>query len=295
MLAGLTPAGFHLDPVTGGDPVAYVQDGLGSVLALVGDSGADAEYAYGPFGEGVVDGAGGANTVEWIGRDSDPSGLVQVRARYYHPGLGRFISPDPLGLAAGPTNPYLYAGDDPVNQADPSGLIVDTAIDAGFIAYDLYSLFTGGRKNAAANLGALSLDLAGALIPFVTGLGAAARAANKLDGAAGAIGRSFMRSADEWWHASNTGPVRPGTLVPLSFDLSVAGQKFSVHPNATKHMAEYAATTGGGYVPISSLAGSVEAAVAQGLKAGRNFGTIGQWELGIDTSSNVIYHALYRP
>lgn len=43
--------------------------------------------------------------------------------------------------------------------------------------------------------------------------------------------------ADDWWWASNVGPNWPGTLVPESFDLSVAGQKFSVHPNATKHMA----------------------------------------------------------
>lgn len=69
-------------------------------------------------------------------------------------------------------------------------------------------------------------------------------------------------AADDWCRASNMGPNRPGTLVPESFDLSVAGQKFSVHPNATKHMAEYATSTGGGSVPISSLAGSVEQAVA---------------------------------
>lgn len=102
-------------------------------------------------------------------------------------------------------------------------------------------------------------------------------------------------AADDWWRASNVGPNRPGTLVPESFDLSVAGQKFSVHPNATKHMAEYATSTGGGSVPISSLAGSVEQALAQGLRPGRNFVTIGWWELGIDTNGNVIYHAVYRP
>ncbi len=91
------------------------------------------------------------------------------------------------------------------------------------------------------------------------------------------------------------GKLRAGTLVPESFDLAVAGQKFAVHPNATKHLAEYATSAGGGRVPISSLAGSVETALQGGLASGRNFLRVGPWELGIDTRSNVIYHAIYRP
>ncbi len=80
-----------------------------------------------------------------------------------------------------------------------------------------------------------------------------------------------------------------------SFDLDVAGQKFTVHPNATKHMAEYAISQGGGSVPMSLLAGAVEKAVQDGLQPGRNFVRVGPWELGIDMSGNVIYHGVYRP
>ncbi|HEX9285087.1 MAG TPA: RHS repeat-associated core domain-containing protein, partial [Nitrospirales bacterium] len=47
--------------------------------------------------------------------------LYYNRARYYDPAVGRFISEDPLGLRAG-INPYAYAGNDPVNGRDPSGL-----------------------------------------------------------------------------------------------------------------------------------------------------------------------------
>jgi hypothetical protein len=43
------------------------------------------------------------------------------------------------------------------------------------------------------------------------------------------------------------------------------------------------------------FAGAVETAVEQGLAPGRNFIQIGPWELGIDTTDNVIYHAVYRP
>jgi len=42
-------------------------------------------------------------------------------ARYYHPGLQRFIAEDPIGLVAG-TNLYSYANNNPVNFTDPLGL-----------------------------------------------------------------------------------------------------------------------------------------------------------------------------
>ncbi|MEP6474706.1 MAG: RHS repeat-associated core domain-containing protein, partial [Gemmatimonadota bacterium] len=49
------------------------------------------------------------------------SGLYYMRARYYNPAVGRFISEDPIGVAGG-LNLYAYAGNDPVNARDPEGL-----------------------------------------------------------------------------------------------------------------------------------------------------------------------------
>lgn len=40
----------------------------------------------------------------------------------YDPALGRFLTSDPLGLAAGDTNFYRYVGNSPVNFTDPDGL-----------------------------------------------------------------------------------------------------------------------------------------------------------------------------
>ncbi len=44
------------------------------------------------------------------------------RARYYGPKIGRFISEDPLGFDGGDVNLYVYGANNPVVNADPTGL-----------------------------------------------------------------------------------------------------------------------------------------------------------------------------
>lgn len=51
--------------------------------------------------------------------DAPSTDLSAYPARYYSPGLGRFISPDP---AMQSTNPYSYASGNPVSMTDPTGL-----------------------------------------------------------------------------------------------------------------------------------------------------------------------------
>jgi uncharacterized protein RhaS with RHS repeats len=46
--------------------------------------------------------------------------LIYLRARYYDPSTGQFISRDPL--TATTRQPYAYGYDDPLNVTDPSGL-----------------------------------------------------------------------------------------------------------------------------------------------------------------------------
>ncbi|MBL8510501.1 MAG: EndoU domain-containing protein, partial [Betaproteobacteria bacterium] len=96
-------------------------------------------------------------------------------------GCGRFISEDPIGLNGGQANLYQYVGGDPIRNRDSSGLIVDTLADIGFIGYDIYTLFRDGNCNLHENLTSLGFNIVGALIPGVTGLGAASRAAKRAD------------------------------------------------------------------------------------------------------------------
>jgi len=109
---------------SGGARHYFAGDGRGNVLGLfnVGGSTVEAQYQFSPFG--VTEAATGTvtNAVRFSGRELDSeTGLYYNRARYYDPQLGRFLSEDPAGLAAG-VNPYRYAGNDPVNSHDPSGL-----------------------------------------------------------------------------------------------------------------------------------------------------------------------------
>ena len=81
-----------------------------------------AQYRYKPYGADNGSSPGTVpNPFRFAARQLDSeTGLYYMRARYYDPQVGRFVSEDPIGLAGG-INAYVYAGDNPVNGRDPSG------------------------------------------------------------------------------------------------------------------------------------------------------------------------------
>ncbi len=52
------------------------------------------EKSYTPFGEVLASSGTGESVYGFTGEVTDPSGLVYLRARYYLPGNGRFITRD---------------------------------------------------------------------------------------------------------------------------------------------------------------------------------------------------------
>lgn len=78
--------------------------------------------SYEAFGAAQVDVAQVDNPLRHAGQYFDEeTGLHYNRFRYYSPRIGRYLSPDPLGLLGG-HNLYAYVGNDPINRVDPLGL-----------------------------------------------------------------------------------------------------------------------------------------------------------------------------
>lgn len=87
------------------------------------------------------------------------AGLELSGARAYDPSARSFLSPDPLPPVAGAAwadNPYAFAGNDPVNQTDPTGLRPIT--DAELAAYAAGRQGLLGISYHLSNNGAFSMD-----------------------------------------------------------------------------------------------------------------------------------------
>jgi RHS repeat-associated protein len=111
--------------IKGGVTYRLITDQAGSVRRVVrADTGEVAQRLdYDEFGRVLQDTAPGFQPFGFAGGLYDrDTGLVRFGARDYDAQTGRWTAKDPIGFAGGQTNLYVYAGNDPVNFTDPTGL-----------------------------------------------------------------------------------------------------------------------------------------------------------------------------
>jgi RHS repeat-associated protein len=109
-----------------GTPAFYHADGLGSVRGLSDLAGALTDaYTYDAFGALRSQTGGAGPPFTFTGEQADGEvGLVFLRARYYEPTVGRFVSRDAHPALARETqtiNRYAYVQNNAVRFTDPSG------------------------------------------------------------------------------------------------------------------------------------------------------------------------------
>ena len=97
----------------------------------------------------------------------DPNtGLIYLRARYYDPTTGQFLSVDPLNALT--QQPYSYANDNPINETDPLGLC-GGFLDLGCVGDAIVSV-SGPVSLAAGGLALIPTPLS----PVLGGISAVA-------------------------------------------------------------------------------------------------------------------------
>ena len=134
-----------------GEFYQYFHDGLGSITMICDSTGEYQNlYTYDDFGDFRLKSENVSNSYCYTGqeRDEEPSGLYNLRARYYVAGIGRFTQEDPVFKSVYSTsggacsscnnqmsnqklamryvlpqglNPYPYVSNDPINFIDMSG------------------------------------------------------------------------------------------------------------------------------------------------------------------------------
>ena len=118
----------------------YVHGDAQANRLFTDDAGTIAQYAqYDAFGS-VRGGNGTPGSITYTGNlwnggtAADPFQVDLLGARSYDPSLGRFLQRDALtfGASASYAHPYAFSWSDPVNHADPSGMMPFAWISSGY-------------------------------------------------------------------------------------------------------------------------------------------------------------------
>jgi RHS repeat-associated protein len=156
--------------VSSGTKNYYCYDGNGNTRFLTSTGGTITDtYAYDAFGDAITSTGTTANFYRFSGEQYDPNlGFVYLRARYMNPNSGRFMSRDSYaGSVFDPTSlhKYTYAGNNPINNSDPSGkfeigLVTLVVIATVFVAvvYGLHYAFKNVGQPIFQQLNAVPMN-----------------------------------------------------------------------------------------------------------------------------------------
>jgi len=193
------PGGLPLEQVTGTTTQYLHHDQLGSTRLITDSSGLSVgTYTYEPYGAVTAHTGTATTNLQYAGQYTDPeSGLQYLRARYYDPSTGQFVSRDPM--VAKTMSPYSYVSGNPLNATDPSGLaqIDYWGANCVWIPFTDHSgcdthLSPQQGAGGVAVAGAVGVCVAGGCEAAATAI-AATRVGSACIGAAGALGRFFTR------------------------------------------------------------------------------------------------------
>jgi RHS repeat-associated protein len=156
--------------VSGSTVEVYHADRLGTIRAITTGGTVVATYRTDDWGNLLGQTGSSGQPLGFTGEPRDGTGLTYLRARYYDPSLGRFMTRDTWhGLRAipGSLNDYAYLMDNPVGGVDHDGHCGPPCAIAGFFIGGLGGFGGYLLSNAATGTG---FDVGQALL--ATGAGA---------------------------------------------------------------------------------------------------------------------------
>ncbi len=183
-------AGICARQAAAGELIILHSDHLGSVVMVSGSDGRVIErLRYDPYGA-LLERTGEAISPPFGytgGRLESGSGLLYLNARYYHPKIGRFVSPDaivqdlhdPMAWSA-----YVYCRDNPLGFVDPSG---EGFLEAFVAVVAIVALAVVAVATLGVGLALLGVGLAMVAGGVVGGLAAAKKGGNFGDILTGAL------------------------------------------------------------------------------------------------------------